>query len=99
MHSFATRISSIRLSPVSILRSRVQSLRLAGRDVIALTSGDLDFATPDQVIAEAHAAMLRGETKYTTIDGTPALKDAVRIKFRRDNGLEYGPDELLVANR
>ena len=73
-------------------------MRAAGRDVIALTSGDLDFPTPEHVVTAAHAAALRGETKYTTVDGTPALKDAVRLKFWRDNGLDYGPDEVLVAN-
>jgi len=96
--SFAPRIDRIRLSPASLLRSQVQARRAAGHDVIALTAGDLDFPTPDHVIAAAHAAALRGETKYTTVDGTPELKDAVRLKFRRDNGLDYGPDEVLVAN-
>jgi aspartate aminotransferase len=96
--SFAPRTSRIKLSPASLLRSEVQARRAAGRDIIALNSGDLDFPTPDHVIAAAHAAALRGETKYTTVDGTPALKDAVRVKFRRDNGLDYGPDEVMVAN-
>ena len=91
-------MSRIRLSPASFLRDRVQALRAAGRDVIALTSGDLDFPTPDHVVAAAHAAALRGETKYTSVDGIPALKDAIRLKFRRDNNLDYGADEILVAN-
>jgi len=73
-------------------------LRAAGRDIIALTSGDLDFPTPDHVVVAAHEAALRGETKYTTIDGTPALKDAVRAKFRRDNNLDFGSDEVIVTN-
>ena len=76
----------------------MQALRTAGRDVIALTSGDLDFPTPDHVVAAAHAAALRGETKYTSVDGKPALKDAIRLKFQRDNNLDYGADEVLVAN-
>lgn len=98
MSLFAPRMNCIKLSPASLLRSQVQALRTAGRDVIALTSGDLDFPTPDHVVAAAHSAALRGETKYTTVDGKPALKDAIRLKFQRDNHLDYGPDEVLVAN-
>jgi aspartate aminotransferase len=98
MSLLAPRMHRIRLSPASILRGQAQALRAAGRDVIALASGDLDFPTPDHVVAAAHAAALRGETKYTTVDGTPAMKDAVRLKFRRDNGLDYAADEVLVAN-
>ncbi len=73
-------MSRIKLSPASLLRSQIQARRAAGHDVIALTSGDLDFPTPDHVIAAAHAAALRGETKYTTVDGTIELKDAVRVR-------------------
>jgi len=82
-------MSRVKLSPASILQSQAQTSRAAGRDVITLTSGDLDFPTPDHVPAAAHAAGLRGETRYTTVDGTAARKDAVRPKFRRDNALHY----------
>jgi len=86
---FAPRTSRVKLSPASVLQRQAQTLRAAGRDVITLTSGDLDFPTPDHVPEAAHAAGLRGETRYTTVDGTAALKDAVRPKFRRDNRLNY----------
>jgi aspartate aminotransferase len=98
MTPFAPRMSRIEPSPASRLRAQAQALRAAGRDVIVLTSGDLDFPSPDHVIAAAHAAMLRGDTKYSTVDGTAALKDAVRAKFRRENDLDYNPDEVFVAN-
>jgi len=98
MPPFAPRMSRIRLSPASTLRAQAQALRATGRDVIALTAGDLDFPTPSHVLAAAHAAALRGETKYTTVDGTAALKDAVRLKFRRENNLDYRRDEVVIAN-
>jgi aspartate aminotransferase len=97
LHS-APRMSRIKLSPASMLRSQAQALRAAGRDVIALSSGDLDFPTPDHVVAAAHAAALQGDTKYSTIDGTATLKEAVRLKFRRDNDLDYAADEVVIAN-
>lgn len=98
MSSFAARITRIQASPSSVLRRQAQALRAAGRDIIVLTSGDLDFSTPDHVVAAAHAAALRGETKYTTVEGTAELRQAVRAKFSRENGLEYGPDDVIVAN-
>lgn len=65
------RMSSIRPSPASILRRRARELRSAGRDIIEISSGNLDFATLDHVIAAAHAAALRGETRYTGVAGDP----------------------------
>ena len=87
------RMDRVKASPAAILRRRARDLRKAGRSVIELSSGDLDFATPDHVIAAAHAAALRGETHYAAADGTPALKDAIRTAFRRHNGLVFADDE------
>ena len=98
MHAISPRISRIKASPASILRRRARELRAAGRDVIELSSGDLDFATPDHVIAAAHAATLRGETRYTNVDGTPELKDAVRAAFQRRNGLSYERDNIIICS-
>src|SRR5580700_6729756 len=78
MPALAPRMSGIHASPASILRRRARELRAAGRDIIELSSGNLDFATPDHVIAAAHAAARQGETRYTDVDGTPELKQAVR---------------------
>jgi aspartate aminotransferase len=88
----------IAASPASVLRRRARELSAAGRDVIELSSGDLDFATPPHVIAAALAAAQRGETRYTNVDGTPELKDAVRDVFARQHGLTYRRDEIIVSN-
>ncbi len=76
--SLSPRMSGIKPSPASVLRRRARELRAAGRDIIELSSGNLDFPTPDHVIAAAHQAALRGETRYTDVDGTPELKQAVQ---------------------
>jgi len=65
--------------------------------VIGLGAGEPDFNTPDFVIEAAYAAMKRGETKYTAVDGTPALKDAIAAKFKRDNGLTYDRSQITVG--
>jgi aspartate aminotransferase len=98
MPHFSPRVSGIHASPASILRRRARELRAAGRDVIELSSGNLDFATPDHVIAAAHAAALRGDTRYTDVDGTPELKQAVRAVLLRDHHLAYGLDEIVICN-
>ena len=98
MPHFSPRVSGIHASPASILRRRARELRAAGRDVIELSSGNLDFATPDHVIAAAHAAALRGDTRYTDVDGTPELKQAVRAALLRDHRLAYGLDEIVICN-
>jgi aspartate aminotransferase len=92
------RMNQISASPASILRRRARELREAGRNIIELSSGNLGFATPDHVIAAAHAAAQRGETRYTDVDGTPELKDAVRAALRRDNHLSYARDEVVICN-
>jgi aspartate aminotransferase len=93
----APRMRRIQASPAAVLRRRARELRAAGRDVIELSSGDLDFPTPDHVIAAAAAAARAGQTRYTNVDGTPELKDAVRAAFRRQNGLDFARDEIIVC--
>src|ERR1700758_5083776 len=93
----APRTGRIAPSPASVLRARARALRAAGRDVIELSSGDLDFATPAHVLAAAAAAAARGETRYTNADGTPELKDAVRAALLRDNGLAFERDEVIIS--
>ena len=73
-------------------------MRREGQDVIILGAGEPDFDTPDAVKEAAFRAMQRGETKYTALDGSPAMKEAVREKFRRDNGLDFTPAEISVAS-
>jgi aspartate aminotransferase len=98
MPVLSPRMSRISASPASILRRRARELREAGRDIIELSSGNLDFATPDHVIAAAHAAAQRGETRYTDVDGTPELKEAVRAALQRHNNLAYAQDEIVICN-
>ena len=80
------------------MTARARDLRAQGRDVIALTLGEPDFATPPHVVEAAHRAALAGETKYPPVGGTPALKRAIAAKFHRDSGLEYAPGQILVGH-
>ncbi len=74
-----------------------RDLRQQGRDVIGLGAGEPDFDTPDFIKEAAAEAMRRGETKYTAVDGTPQLKEAICHKFQRDNGLTFAPEEISVG--
>ncbi|MGQ0749108.1 MAG: pyridoxal phosphate-dependent aminotransferase [Betaproteobacteria bacterium] len=94
----APRVGRITVSPSNAGAQRVRELRAQGRDIIGLTIGEPDFETPDHVKQAAIEAMAREETKYTNVDGTPALKAAIRAKFKRDSGLDYEPDQILVGN-
>lgn len=98
MPALAGRLKDIAVSASVVMGVRARALAAEGHKVISLASGEPDFATPDHAIEAAHQAALRGDTKYPPTDGTPALKKAVQMKFRRDNGLDYALDEILVAN-
>jgi aspartate aminotransferase len=98
MLALSPHVRGIHPSPASILRRRARELRAAGREIIELSSGNLDFPTPDHVIAAAHAAALRGETLYTDVDGTPELKQAIAAALLRDHQLAYRQDEIIVCN-
>lgn len=76
---------------------RARELAAAGRNIIALSNGEPDFEAPDNVKEAATKAIARGAGKYTDVDGTPELKEAVCVKFRRDNGLEYRPEQISVG--
>ncbi len=97
MSIIASRLSAIKPSPTMAVTGLALELKAAGRDIIGLAAGEPDFDTPDHVKAAACAAIERGETKYTAVDGTPALKAAVAEKFRRENGLDYAPGEISVG--
>ena len=75
-----------------------RALRAQGHDVISLAIGEPDFATPPHIVEAAHAAARRGETKYTPVDGTLALREAVRRKFTRENGIDAALAEIIVTN-
>jgi aspartate aminotransferase len=98
MNLLATRMGRIKPSPSSMATGRVKALRAQGRNIIGLTAGEPDFDTPAHIIEAAYAAMKAGKTRYTVVDGTPELKQAICEKFRRENGLDYGVDQVTVAN-
>ncbi len=94
----AKRTTWIEPSASSVATQRVRELRAEGHDIIALTQGQPDFDTPEHVIEAAIFAMQAGETRYTPVMGTPALRDSIRHKFKRDNDLDYADDQVMSAN-
>ena len=96
MRQSSAALGRIQPSPTLVMTSRVLELKRAGVDVIGLGAGEPDFDTPDFVKAAAIEAINAGKTKYTNVDGTAELKDAIAAKFRRDNGLRYAPSEISV---
>ncbi len=91
------RVQRIKPSPTLAVTTRAAELRAAGHDIIGLGAGEPDFDTPDHIKDAAKKALDEGFTKYTAVDGTPGLKDAVIAKFRRDNALEYAREQILVS--
>jgi aspartate aminotransferase len=91
------RVQRIKPSPTLAVTNRARELRAEGKDVIGLGAGEPDFDTPEHIKQAAIKAIQEGFTKYTAVDGTPGLKQAVIDKFRRDNGLEYTADQILVS--
>src|SRR5690606_7415070 len=92
------RCQRVKPSPTMAVTAMAAELRAQGRDVIDLGAGEPDFDTPEHIKAAGIEAIEKGQTKYTNVEGTPALKKAVIAKFRRENGLEYGPDQVLVSS-
>lgn len=95
--ALAARVGRIKPSPTLAVTARAAELRAAGRDIIGLGAGEPDFDTPDHIKSAAIAAIQGGQTKYTAVDGTPALKAAIIAKFERDNALSFTPDQILVS--
>ena len=97
MQLIAERLSRISPSQTIAISSKARALKAAGRDIISLSAGEPDFDTPDNIKQAAIRAIIAGETKYTDVGGTPALKRAIADKFQRDSGLEYKPEEIIVS--
>jgi aspartate aminotransferase len=93
----SARVQAVKPSATLAITARAKELKAAGKDVIGLGAGEPDFDTPDHIKQAAIQAINDGFTKYTAVDGTPELKRAVIAKFRRDNGLDYQPDQILVS--
>ena len=98
MPALASRLSALAAPATIVMSVRARALRAEGHDVISLALGEPDFATPAHAIEASHQAALHGQTKYPPIDGTPAMKQAVRAKFARENRLDYADDEVIVGN-
>ncbi len=94
----AERMSRIKPSASSVASQRAREMKAEGRDVIALSAGEPDFPTPAHVVEAAFEAARNGETRYTNAAGIPALKQAVIDKFKRENGLDYAMDEVMVGS-
>ncbi len=93
----SSRVNNIKPSPTLAVTNKAAELRAEGKDIIGLGAGEPDFDTPEHIKAAAIDALNAGFTKYTAVDGTPALKRAIIHKFQNDNGLNYVPDQILVS--
>jgi len=93
----ARALNRIKPSPTLAMTQKSRELKATGRDVIGLAAGEPDFDTPDNIKEAAIAAIRRGETKYTNIEGIPELRAAVARKFKRENNLDYKPAQCFVG--
>ena len=94
---FSRRINLIQPSSTMALTSKANELRQKGEDIIVLTVGEPDFDTPKYIKDSAKIAIDKGMTKYTAVDGTLSLKKAIIKKFKSENNLDYGLDEVVVS--
>ena len=97
MSILSSSLARIKPSPTIAVTNLARELQAQGRDVIGLGAGEPDFDTPEHIKEAAIAAIRQGQTKYTAVDGTPALKQAIVAKFERENGLTYRADEISVG--
>ena len=97
MSIVSNSLKRIKPSPTIAVTSKAREMRAAGKDVIGLGAGEPDFDTPDNIKEAAIDAIRKGDTKYTAVDGTPALKKAIQAKFSRENDLSYELDQISVG--
>jgi aspartate aminotransferase len=91
------RIAAIKPSATLAADARATEMKLAGIDVISLAAGEPDFDTPENIKQAASKALAAGQTKYTAVSGTAALKNAIKLKLKRDNQLDYEPSEIIAS--
>lgn len=96
--SLSNRVQNIKPSPTLAVTNKANELRAAGKDIIGLGAGEPDFDTPQHIKDAAIEAISQGKTKYTAVDGTPELKNAIIEKFKNDNGLSYETNQVLVSS-
>ncbi len=97
MSIISNSLKRIKPSPTIAVTQKARELKAAGKDVIALGAGEPDFDTPENIKKAAVKAIKKGETKYTPVDGTPAIKNAIIKKFKRENKLNYKLDQITVG--
>ena len=98
MSIISDSLKRVKPSPTISVTQKVRELRAAGKDVIGLGAGEPDFDTPLNIKNAAIRAIKKGDTKYTAVDGTPALKRAIVNKFKRENKLNYSIDQITVGS-
>jgi aspartate aminotransferase len=97
MTFIAKRLEKIKPSATLVLAAKAQELKAQGKDVIGLAVGEPDFDTPEFIRTAAKKAMDEGQTRYTPINGTPAVRKAIADKFKRENGLTYSSEQIIVS--
>lgn len=97
MSFLANSLEKIKPSPTIAVAAKAAELKAQGHDIISLGMGEPDFDTPDNIKQAAIKAIQKGDTKYTAVDGTAALKKAIIEKFKRENSLEYKTSEIIVS--
>lgn len=97
MSFLADRLSRVKPSATMAVTAKATELKEAGRDIISLSAGEPDFETPDFVKDAAVKAMAEGQTRYTPVPGTSTVREAIRGKFKRENGLDYDIDQVMVS--
>ena len=97
-NDLSDRVQKVKPSPTLAVSALAGQLRAAGRDIIGLGTGEPDFDTPDHIKQAAIEAINNGQTKYTAVDGTAELKQAIIDKFQRDNGFDYSAEQILVSS-
>ena len=97
MSIVSNNLKRIKPSPTIAVTTKAREMRAAGKDVIGLGAGEPDFDTPDNIKEAAIEAIKKGDTKYTAVDGTPALKKAIVEKFKRENNLDYTTEQITVG--
>ena len=97
MSFLAARLSRVKPSATIAISAKANALKAQGRNIIALSFGEPDFDTPDNIKEAAIKAIRSGDTKYTAVDGTAKLKEAIVAKFKRENGLIYTTKQVTVG--
>lgn len=97
MSFLATNLQNIKPSPTIAVSMKAAELKSQGKNIISLSMGEPDFDTPDNIKSAAIEAIKKGDTKYTAVDGTPAVKKAIISKFKKENNLEYKTSEIIVS--